>query len=418
MSRWMHVSLAIMMAVALLPAMSVQAQTDPACDISGVQPNGALYCITLPHDNPNGGLVIFAHGYVAATEPLAIPWSQMMFVNDAGNTIYMPDVINDLGFVFATTSYRENGLAVQQGVADILELVLVVTQLNQGVPPSFVLLVGASEGGLVTTLAVERYPEVFAGGLAACGPIGSFTGQVNYWGDFRVLFDYFMDLPRHDILPGSAVVIPEELMNNWDSIYMPRVLASLILRPLATKQLMSVSKAPYDLADRTTIAETSLGILWYNVFATNDAVAKLGGNPFDNHDRKYSGSYADYWLNRRVARFTADPAALAAITNYETSGMLMRPLVTMHTTGDPIVPAWHQSLYAQKVLANNPQPPFTPVEITRYGHCTFTLTEIQQGFAQLAAMVLSGPLMQATPMTTPETGEAQPVEETYYYDYH
>lgn len=417
MSRWINASMIILLALALLPAGSVQAQTVPECDLSGVQPNGALYCITLPDGEPNGGLVIFAHGYVAATEPLAIPWSQMMFVNETGDTIYMPDVINDMGFVFATTSYSENGLAVQQGVADILELVKVVTQLNQGVPPAFVLLVGASEGGLVTTLAVERYPDVFAGGLAACGPIGSFKGQVNYWGDFRVLFDYFMDLPRYDVLPGTAISIPDVLMTSWDSVYVPRILASLIFRPLATKQLMTVSKAPFDKADNTTIAETSLGILWYNVFATNDAVAKLGGNPFDNHDRKYSGSYADYWLNRKVARFTADPVALAAITNYETSGMLMRPLVTMHTTGDPIVPAWHQTLYAQKVLTNNSQPPFMPVEITRYGHCTFTLDEIQAGFGQLVYLV-TGQLPPMAPMTTLESMESVPAESVYYYDYH
>jgi pimeloyl-ACP methyl ester carboxylesterase len=279
------------------------------------------------------------------------------------------------------------------------------------------LLVGASEGGLVTTLAVEQNPGLFAGGLAVCGPIGSFTGQVNYWGDFRVLFDYFMDLPRYDVLPGTAVSIPETLMTKWDSVYVPRVLGSLIFRPLATKQLMSVSKAAYDKADNKTIAQTALGILWYNVFATNDAVAKLGGQPFDNHDRKYSGSYGDYWLNRRVARFTADPVALTNIANsYETSGKLQIPLVTMHTTGDPIVPSWHQSLYGQKVIANNPASPFMPVEIDRYGHCAFTLDEIQQAFGQLAYMV-TGQLPLTTPMATMESAEPQ-VAETYYYDYH
>jgi len=208
-------------------------------------------------------------------------------------------------------------------------------------------------------------------------------------------------------------------MANWDSVYVSRIVASLILRPLATRQLMNVSKAPYDKADNMTIVKTSLGVLWYNVFATNDAVTKLGGNPFDNHDRKYTGSYSDYWLNRKVARFTADPAALAAIVNdFETFGTLQTPLVTMHTSGDPIVPAWHQTLYAQKVFANNPMSLFVPVEVERYGHCTFTLAEIQQGFVQLAAMLIGGPLMQATPLTTPETEEALPVEETYYYDYH
>ena len=56
----------------------------------------------------------------------------------------------------------------------------------------------------------------------------------------------------------------------------------------------------------------------------------------------------------------------------------------MHTTGDPIVPYWHQMLYTDKVLANNPfPPPFAAIEIDRYGHCSFTLPEIVNGFGSL-----------------------------------
>ena len=38
-----------------------------------------------------------------------------------------------------------------------------------------------------------------------------------------------------------------------------------------------------------------LGALWYNIFATNDAHDKLGGNPFGNNGR----SYSDPLLNTR-----------------------------------------------------------------------------------------------------------------------
>ncbi|MEZ5286912.1 MAG: hypothetical protein R2712_19320 [Vicinamibacterales bacterium] len=50
---------------------------------------------------------------------------------------------------------------------------------------------GVSEGGLVATLLAERAPETFSSAMAACGPIGNFRLQINYLGDFRVLFDYF-----------------------------------------------------------------------------------------------------------------------------------------------------------------------------------------------------------------------------------
>jgi hypothetical protein len=93
-----------------------------------------------------------------------------------------------------------------------------------------------------------------------------------------------------------------------------------------------------------------------------------------------------------VKRFTADPATLAEIdTNYETSGVLTRPLVTMHTTGDPIVPVWQQAMYGVKVAGVNPLAPYLSHTINRYGHCAFTLAEIQAGFGQLVFMVTGQP---------------------------
>lgn len=424
MSRWVNAGLVILLVLAFLPAASVQAQTNP-CIFSDVDANGALYYISLPF-NPYLGecvydadLLVFAHGYVSVKVPLAIPWDQMTFLNPADPTmsLYLPDIVNSMGYAFATTSYRVNGLAVQEGVADITNLISIYRNLGT---PEHVYLVGASEGGLVTTLAIERSPQIFDGGLSMCGPIGSFTGQVNYWGDFRVVFDYFMDTPDLDVLPGNASNIPASLMNKWDSVYVPRVAGELAANPFNTSQLFAVTGAPY-FSDPSTFGPTALGILWYNVFATNDAVDKLGGRPFDNFDRVYSdplNSALDASINAGVKRFKAQPAALEEIANYyETSGDLVRPMVTMHTTGDPIVPVWHQDLYTSKVPGVFPDFPYIPITVDRYGHCAFTLGEIQSAFGQLVGMVTYGGLTPAAPMMTLEAVPQQ-VEGKYYYDYH
>jgi pimeloyl-ACP methyl ester carboxylesterase len=296
-----------------------------------------------------------------------------------------------MGYAFATTSYSENGLAVQQGITDILDLVDVF-EAQVGVP-NHVYLVGASEGGLVTTLAIERHPESFVGGLATCGPIGDFRGQVDYWGDFRVVFDYFMDTSDLNVLPGNAMSIPSSLMNKWDTVYVPLIGSVLTANPLKTQQLLSVTDAPVDPFIPDTIGGTSLGILWYNVFATDDAIKKLGGKPYDNRERVYTGSLDDDTLNAEVKRYKAQQAPLEEIAlNYETSGVLARPLVTMHTTGDPIVPYWQQTLYTTKVLANNPYSPYLPIEVERYGHCSFTLPEIVNGFGSLVYMSTTQPI--------------------------
>src|SRR5512143_1718246 len=266
MSRLIKTGLVVILTLAIAPAMPASAQTNADCLFYGVQASGAKYCITLPPPPPygawNGDLVIFAHGYVPVTEPLDIPWSQMTFSDGQGGVITIPFLVNSMGYAFATTSYSVNGLAVKQGIADVLDLIDVFKEQTK-LTPARVYLIGASEGGLVTTLAIEDHSDAFAGGLATCGPIGSFVKQVDYWGDFRVVFDYFMDTPDLDVLPGTAVNIPRSLMTKWDSVYVPRIGEVLGANPLNTQQLFSVTSAPFDPSEPLTIGETTLGILWY-----------------------------------------------------------------------------------------------------------------------------------------------------------
>ncbi len=344
---------------------------------NGSQNSGAVYLICMDATNWNGDLVVFAHGYVAPNEPIGIPEDQLYLPD--GTSI--PEIVNQLGFAFATTSYRKNGLAVIEGVEDVRDLVDIFKEKYS--TPRHVYLVGASEGGLITTLAVERYPDEFSGGLALCGPIGDFQRQVNSWGDFRVVFDYFFP----GVLPPSPVSIPETVMEKWED-YQTLIQQVITNSPNKTKQLLKVTKAPTDPNDPESIYETILGLLWYNVFATNEAIEELGGQPFDNKKRWYSGSDNDFKLNRLVERFSADPEAIEEIKrNYQTSGRLKIPLVTMHTTSDPIVPYWHEPLYWYKALANGSGLLHTNIPIFRYGHCSFKTSEALAGFILLILKV-------------------------------
>jgi pimeloyl-ACP methyl ester carboxylesterase len=341
---------------------------------NGTQWGGARYRICLPEGSWNRDLVIYAHGYVSPFDPIAIPEDQLVLPD--GTSI--PGIINQLGFAFATTSYSKNGLAVLPGIADVVDLAEIFREKYPETRRIY--LVGVSEGALITTLAVERYPQSFSGGFALCGPVGDFRRQINYWGDFRVVFDYFFP----GVIPGSPVAIPAVVIDNWETSTAPAVLAAIHSRPHATQQLLRVTKAPTDPLDPATIDETVLGLLWYNVFATNDGVATLGGHPFDNQTRIYWGSDNDLLLNWRIKRFRADASALAEISaHYQTSGRLKIPLVTMHTTGDPIVPYWHETLYLGKVLAGNSGLLHTNIPIFRYGHCNFKASEALAGFALL-----------------------------------
>ncbi|NOX89726.1 MAG: hypothetical protein GXO77_11915 [Calditrichaeota bacterium] len=351
-------------------------QTSNGRCYEGELKTGALYKICVPEEW-NGELVVFAHGYVDPTQPVAIPESQLTLSDGT----YIPDMITDMGYAFATTSYRANGFVVQEGIIDLVELVFLFKKMFQ--EPEHTYLVGASEGGLITVKSLEM-KKIYSGGLALCGPIGDFTRQVNYVGDFRVLFDYFFP----GVLPGSPINIPEELIANWDEVYVPKILSAISTYPDRAEQLIRCAKAPVDPNDPSTIARTVLGVLWYNVFATNDLVARVGGNPFDNTDRRYRGSANDAYLNKNVKRYSADAQALDNVHRmFDTTGDLNVPVLTMHTVGDQIVPAWHERLYRQKVFPEHGRIYYDNIFVMRYGHCNFTKEELLDGFEKMVLKV-------------------------------
>ena len=348
----------------------------------GELPTGALYRICLP-DSWNGRLLVYAPGYVSPLKDLAIPEDQLVLPD--GTSI--PELVTDLGYAFAVTSFRDNGLVVLEGLADLEAL---VEKFKAGYRnPSRIYLVGVSQGGLMATLAAEGRASGFDGALSCCAAIGDFPRQINYWGDVRVIFDYFFP----GVLPGSPVDIPGELQEKWygSGGYLEQVTNALISNSDATRQLLAVTRVPPGPNPESRLRAVTDN-LWYNVFATNDAIDKLKGQPYDNKKRWYFGSDNDLLLNRMVQRFRADPTALEEMKKYQTSGGLQSTLVTLHTTQDHVVPYWHELLYGNKVLARGVARHYLHVPVFRWGHCNFKAAEVLAAFALLTLKVEGLPL--------------------------
>jgi pimeloyl-ACP methyl ester carboxylesterase len=336
----------------------------------GVLQHGALFRVCFPAQW-NGDLVLYAHGYVAPKEPLSLP-------NDSFEGQSISSTVTGLGYGYGTTSYRANGLVAPDGVDDLLELADTIDSRYRP-DPARTVVVGFSEGGLAGILAVEQHPDRFAGALTGCGPIGDFQAQLNYIGDFRVVFDFFFP----GLIPGSAVDIPQSVQDQWETVYVPAIVVAFALRPDEARQLMAVTGAPTAGSDLRSLAETAVGVLWYNVFGTADAQARLGGQPFDNSATVYAGSSNDTDLNAGVQRFTRDPATLTGIERFQTSGALRVPVVNLHTTGDPIIPFSQSTLYQSKLAAAATSSFFTQTDVERYGHCSFQRDELLSAFHSL-----------------------------------
>lgn len=356
------------------------------CD-TYILPNGEIYLICTPVGWTGGDLVVYAHGYISVFEPIQLPVDEI--------EIALP-IAAGFGMAFATTSYSRNGLAVQDGVEQIR--VLKQFFIDEYGPPDHSYLAGGSEGGLITTLALEKYPQEFDGGFSLCGPCGAFQQQLNHYGDFRLLFDYFFPgiIPHYPDNPFTN--IPPELIEYWENgpsgtpadSYSAMIIAALSSSPLTTEKLIQVSKIPIDPANINTIGESVLRTLWYHIFTIENSIEVFGGLAYYNTGKIYSGTgdpVEDWILNRTIPRYSRNNSIINVKKLYETNGDIEDPLIMMHNSLDPVVLSEQQLLYTQKISKKSNEDLFQAYMIDRYGHCEFTPEELFIAFNSLISMV-------------------------------
>ena len=388
MSRHIHQKVFAVFALLLL-LFSASALGASFCAPDGVQASGSIYRICMPPaEIYNGKLVIFAHGFQDANTPVQIPEDQLQIGDQT-----LPEIVNGLGYGFATNSFSKTGLAVRQGAEDILDLVKLFAA-EQGTP-SQIFLFGASEGGIITALLTEQHPGIFDGGMALCGPVGDFPFQINYFGNARATFEYFFP----GLIPGDPFHPSQALIDIWSEYY--RLAVEPVIFAPANKtrldQWVKVAGLPFDVNDYTNTLRISVrDVLNYAVVNLNDASATLGGFPFDNRFRWYTGSDNDLWLNLLVKRVAADDAALQEMKAfYNTSGLLSVPLITMHTRGDQQVPYVHEDIYSLKtIFTGSFLTRHFNIAIDRFEHCNFTTGEVLLAFGILLQYVGPGEQLQ------------------------
>ena len=88
---------------------------DLSCEPDDLQKSGSIYRICMPTDVPyNNKLVIWAHGFQDATDPVQIPEDQLSF-----GDFSIPEVITSLGYGFATNSYSKTGYRIMWRVTNL-----------------------------------------------------------------------------------------------------------------------------------------------------------------------------------------------------------------------------------------------------------------------------------------------------------
>ena len=321
---------------------------------------GATYRIDIPaawnHD-----LVVYYHGY--AITPVQLPASEPI----------APQLkqIVDRGYAVIQSAYSQTGWAVEQGYADSERLRRHFVEKHGNARTTFA--AGMSMGGTLTVMALEMAPEIYAAGLSLCGAIVPTDRLVEHDFALRAAFDYYFPDLLGPLVPVAADFLPTEAIER-------KIAAALQSKPQAAAALLRV----WGVGDLQTLTP----ILSFNTYEVAELQHRTHGNPFANADLIYTGSGDDYALNKGVARYRADAQPAAYVARWYTpSGKLTRPLLALHDTADPLVPASSAAEYALLTRRSGHADNFVQQFVNKEGHCVFTPQEIGHGFDELVGWV-------------------------------
>lgn len=281
--------------------------------------NGAKFRIDIP-EKWNGGLVMYCHGY----SPKPVSYENPKVAPQLA-------VFLDAGYAVAQSGYGAGGWAIQEALTDTESLRRYFVGKYGAVKETYV--TGHSMGGFLTMMLMETQPSTYDAGLPLCGPLAAsltFMGRGAF--DGRVLFDYYFP----GLLPNPAKV-------DADFQNTPEVQKKILAALEGSPEKAAILKKRDGFKQDKDLAST----LAFVTYLLKELQARAGGNPFDNRSIIYNGTPDDNTLNAGVARYAADAKAAAYLRTYYTpTGHVIKPMLAVHTSYDPLVPTWIPNQYA------------------------------------------------------------------------
>jgi dienelactone hydrolase len=322
---------------------------------------GAAYEIIVPA-NWNKKLVLYAHGYVAPNSP-----------NPTFRKNALASVFLDRGFAFARSAYQHDGWALPEGVDDTENLRQYFIKKYGKVDSTFI--TGQSMGGGITIASIEKYPKIYAGGLALCPLANRPYVQTKIAFDALITFNaLFPDvLPKvSDIVSGKAPALFTGGMREMAqkskeiaekiSIYPEKVAI------FAKNYEIKVKDVPFCLLFMD-------GIL-------RDVYKQSNGNPYDNTNTLYVNFPDDWELNQKVERIAATASA-DRLTKYDRTGSIDKPILMMHTSYDQLISPTALVNYDNLVHQAHKEQNLKVFYTNGQGHCNFTPQETATAFDAL-----------------------------------
>jgi len=278
----------------------------------------------------NGNLIVFAHG-----GPGPIPPSATYSRGSLGR--YGVEV--KLGYAWIASTYRYLGYGVQQSADDTDQArQYFVDRFGK---PKRTIVHGASYGGLVGAMLIERYGRNYDGAFFNSGMLAGAVVGYQFRADLRAVYQYYCkNLPRPNEtqypiwmgLPADSKMTLDELTARVDE-------CTGVTKPAAARTELQKKNLANILAVGGFRDIVLIRHMQYGTFNFRD-IANIthGKSPFSNARSVYRGSDDDAALNRLVIRFDSDPAGVAALkADAEPKAALSVPVMAIHSINDPQV---------------------------------------------------------------------------------
>ena len=368
----------------------------------------APYLIEIPH-GWNRVLLLYSHGYVGPGRP-----SPAQDAPDAAARAWLLDH----RYALAGSGYGRSGWAVKEGIAAQRRL-LEAFRARFGHPRQ-VIAWGESMGGLITAALALDPPAGVEAALPMCGVL---SGTPGFWDRsltaayaFKTLLAPRSGLQLVDIAhPAANYALARRIFTAARSTPQGRARLALVGALAGIPGWYAPDSPPPAASnlrawDDAQAAWESRSYLYFAFEGRAELEARAGGNPSGDAGVDFAAAIerapqlpeveslytqAGVSLAGDLAELASGdailprPSAAAYAARYAAlSGELTIPVLTLHTTGDGLVPAGVERAFASSVGGGGGL--LRQVYVSRAGHCTFTGAEALAALEALRERLSTG----------------------------
>jgi pimeloyl-ACP methyl ester carboxylesterase len=292
----------------------------------------------------------------------------------------------DNGFAWGASTYRCNGYIPGVGLSDTILLKDLFVKLTSKTPQR-TYLIGSSMGGFQTLLGMHLFPEMFDGALAMCA-INAAT-----W-EFQVAAG-----AAAEYITGLRFTSPATVAQTQAQMAaitgMPGSLSQKGLQLASAQINLSGGPRPFAM-EGLAVPFTGVPAFRFNmsggVLAGSTTItSRTRGNDKTKYTIDPGLGITGADLDANVRRISPDVSLYEAYEETRPlSGKIMRPLLTLHTTGDLVVPVVSAQALQRAVDGAKRSDLLVQRFIRAPGHCTFSGAEQSQAFGDLVKWVRLG----------------------------